>query len=167
MSAHELRTPLNSITGLTRLLADPAGGLDAEQLYQVELIRNTSGSLLTLVNDLLDVAKAEWGSLSSSRPRSACPRCWPRCGGHPADSRGQAGGDVVVAADGVPATVLTDEVALTGILRNLLSNAVKYTDRGEVRLSVSTVGGGIEFRVSDTGTSIGGRSTGARVRGVL
>src|SRR6202020_3608456 len=44
--SHELRTPLNSITGLTRLLADPAGGLDAEQLYQVELITNTTGSVL-------------------------------------------------------------------------------------------------------------------------
>ena len=61
--SHELRTPLNSIIGLTRLLADPAGGLDAEQLYQVELIRNASGTLLTLVNDLLDVAKAESGQL--------------------------------------------------------------------------------------------------------
>ena len=53
--SHELRTPLNSIIGLTRLLADPAGGLDAEQLYQVGLIRSSTGTLLTLVNDLLDV----------------------------------------------------------------------------------------------------------------
>jgi signal transduction histidine kinase len=59
--SHELRTPLNSITGLTRLLADPAGGLGAEQLHQVELIRKASATLLTLVNDLLDVAKAESG----------------------------------------------------------------------------------------------------------
>ena len=40
--SHELRTPLNSIIGLTRLLADPAGGLGSEQLYQVELIRNST-----------------------------------------------------------------------------------------------------------------------------
>jgi CheY-like chemotaxis protein len=60
----------------------------------------------------------------------------------------------VVSTDGVPATVLTDEVALTAILRNLLSNAIKYTDRGEVRLTVRTAGGGIEFQVSDTGTGI-------------
>ena len=44
--SHELRTPLNSIIGLTRLLADPEGGLGAEQLYQVELIRNSTGTLL-------------------------------------------------------------------------------------------------------------------------
>ncbi|HEX2819936.1 MAG TPA: histidine kinase dimerization/phospho-acceptor domain-containing protein [Streptosporangiaceae bacterium] len=46
--SHELRTPLNSIIGLTRLLAEPTaeGGLDAERLYQVELIKNSGGALL-------------------------------------------------------------------------------------------------------------------------
>jgi CheY-like chemotaxis protein/anti-sigma regulatory factor (Ser/Thr protein kinase) len=62
--------------------------------------------------------------------------------------------DVVVSAEGAPATVLTDEMALTGILRNLLSNAVKYTDKGEVRLTVRTDSGRIEIRVSDSGTGI-------------
>src|SRR6202012_5423406 len=44
--SHELRTPLNSITGLTRLLSEPAGGLDSEQLYQVGLIRNSTRTVL-------------------------------------------------------------------------------------------------------------------------
>src|ERR1700760_3615095 len=64
--SHELRAPLNSIIGLTRLLAEPAPDgtvLDAERLYQTELIRNSGTTLLTLVNDLLDVAKAESGQL--------------------------------------------------------------------------------------------------------
>ena len=62
--SHELRTPLNSIIGLTRLLADPSGGLGTEQLYQVGLIRSTADTLVALVNDLLDVAKAESGQLA-------------------------------------------------------------------------------------------------------
>jgi CheY-like chemotaxis protein len=62
--------------------------------------------------------------------------------------------DVVISAEKAPATMLTDEMALTAILRNLLSNAIKYTDSGEVRLSVSTVPGRIELQVSDTGTGI-------------
>ena len=152
--SHELRTPLNSITGLTRLLADPAGGLDAEQLYQVELIRNTSGSLLTLVNDLLDVAKAESGQLVIEPAEVSLPTLLASLRGLTRPIAEGKPVDVVVAADGVPATLLTDEIALTGILRNLLSNAIKYTDRGEVRLTVRTAGGGIEFRVSDTGTGI-------------
>jgi signal transduction histidine kinase/CheY-like chemotaxis protein len=152
--SHELRTPLNSVTGLTRLLAEPESGLGSEQLYQVGLIRNTTGTLLTLVNDLLDVAKAESGQLVIDPAEVSLPSLLatlrglirPMAEGKPVD--------VVVSADGAPATVLTDEAALTAILRNLLSNAVKYTDSGEVRLSVRTVPGEIEIRVSDTGTGI-------------
>ena len=152
--SHELRTPLNSIIGLTRLLAEPAGGLDSEQLYQVGLIKNTAGTLLSLVNDLLDVAKAESGQLALNPAEVSLPTLLatlraltrPMVEGKPVD--------VVVSAEGAPATVLTDEKALTAILRNLLSNAIKYTDSGEVRLAVRTGTGRVELQVSDTGTGI-------------
>ena len=152
--SHELRTPLNSIIGLTRLLAEPTGGLDSEQLYQVGLIKNTAGTLLSLVNDLLDVAKAESGQLALNPAEVSLPTLLatlraltrPMVEGKPVD--------VVVSAEGAPATVLTDEKALTAILRNLLSNAIKYTDSGEVRVAVRTVTGRVELQVSDTGTGI-------------
>jgi signal transduction histidine kinase/CheY-like chemotaxis protein len=155
--SHELRSPLNSIIGLTGLLADPVGGLDTEQLYQVGLIRSSTGTLLTLVNDLLDVAKAESGQLVINPAEVSLPALLatlrglikPMAEGKPVD--------VVVSADGAPATVLTDETALTAILRNLLSNAIKYTDRGEVRLSVRTGPERIELQVADTGTGIPAR----------
>ena len=51
-------------------------------------------------------------------------------------------------------TILTDEVALTSILRNLLSNGIKYTDHGEVRLSARVTGPRLEFSVADTGIGI-------------
>jgi len=152
--SHELRTPLNSIIGLTRLLTDPDGGLGSEQLYQVELIRNSTGTLLTLVNDLLDVAKAESGRLTIDPTEVSLPALLAGLRGL---TRPMAEGkpvNVVVSAEGAPATILTDEIALTAILRNLLSNAIKYTDSGEVRLTVRTIGGKIEIRVSDTGTGI-------------
>ncbi|HET6191970.1 MAG TPA: ATP-binding protein [Trebonia sp.] len=152
--SHELRTPLNSIIGLARLLADPAGTLDAEQLYQVGLIRSTSGTLLTLVNDLLDVAKAESGQFVLNPAEVRLPALLATLRGL---TRPMAEGkpvDVVVSTEGAPATVLTDEAALTAILRNLLSNAVKYTDSGEVRLTARSVPGRVELEVSDTGTGI-------------
>jgi signal transduction histidine kinase len=152
--SHELRTPLNSIIGLARLLADPAGSLDAEQVYQVGLIRSTAGTLLTLVNDLLDVAKAESGQFVLNPAEVSLPALLATLRGL---TRPMAQGkpvDVVVSAEGAPATVLTDETALTAILRNLLSNAVKYTDSGEVRLTARSVPGRIELQVSDTGTGI-------------
>jgi signal transduction histidine kinase len=152
--SHELRTPLNSIIGLTRLLADPAGGLSSEQLYQVELIRKASGTLLTLVNDLLDVAKAESGRFVIDPAEVRLPALLATLDGL---TRPMAEGkpvNVVVSADGAPATILTDEVALTAILRNLLSNAIKYTDEGEVRLDVTAVPDRVQIRVSDTGIGI-------------
>ena len=155
--SHELRTPLNSIIGLTRLLAEPAPdgtALDPERLYQVELIRNSGSTLLALVNDLLDVAKAESGQLHMDPAQVDLPALFGRLRGL---ARPMAEGkpvEVIVSTDGVPATILTDEVALTSILRNLLSNGIKYTDHGEVRLSAQVTGPRLEIRVADTGIGI-------------
>jgi signal transduction histidine kinase len=152
--SHELRTPLKSVIGLTRLLAEPAGGLGPEQLYQVELISKASGTLLTLVNDLLDVAKAESGQLVIDPAEVSLPELLGTLRGLTGPMAAGKPVNVVVSADGAPAAILTDEVALTAILRNLLSNAIKYTDEGEVRLTVATVSDRVEIRVSDTGTGI-------------
>jgi signal transduction histidine kinase/CheY-like chemotaxis protein len=158
--SHELRTPLNSIIGLTRLLAEPPPGgtaLDPERLYQVELIRNSGSTLLNLVNDLLDVAKAESGRLHVDPAQVDLPALFGRLRGL---ARPMAEGkpvEVIVSADGdpdTPVTILTDEVALTSILRNLLSNGIKYTDHGEVRLSARVAGPRLEISVADTGIGI-------------
>ena len=154
--SHELRTPLNSIIGLTRLLAEPGadGGLDPERRYQVELIRNSGSTLLALVNDLLDVAKAESGRLHVDPAQVDLPAVFGRLRGM---ARPMAEGKpvkVIVSADGAPQEILTDEVALTSILRNLLSNGIKYTDHGEVRLSAEVTGPRLEISVADTGIGI-------------
>src|ERR1700730_1339876 len=62
--------------------------------------------------------------------------------------------EVIVTDDGAPGALLTDEVALTSILRNLLSNGIKYTDSGEVRLSARVTGPRLEISVADTGIGI-------------
>jgi signal transduction histidine kinase/CheY-like chemotaxis protein len=152
---HELRTPLHSITGLARLLADSGGdALNAEQRYQVELIKNSTGTLLSLVNDLLDIAKAESGRLDIQPTLVNLPELLAVLRGL---TRPMAAGkpvNVVVEAGDAPATILTDETALTTIVRNLLSNSLKYTDSGEVRLTARTAGPMIEVTVSDTGPGI-------------
>ena len=164
--SHELRTPLNSIIGLTRLLAEPApdgGALDPERLYQVELIRNSGGTLLSLVNGLLDVAKAESGQLHTDPAQVDLAALLGRLRGLARPMAGDKPVTVTVSADGdpdTPGTILTDEVALTGILRNLLSNGIKYTDRGEVRLSVRVNGPRLEIIVADTGIGIPAGLTG-------
>ena len=154
--SHELRTPLNSIIGLARLLAEPTaeGGLDPERLYQVDLIKSSGSVLLALVNDLLDVAKAESGQLRIDPAIVSLRAVFGQLRGL---ARPMAEGkpiDVIVSEDGAPDRILTDEVALTSILRNLLSNGIKYTDRGEVRLSARAAGDTIQISVSDTGIGI-------------
>jgi signal transduction histidine kinase len=152
--SHELRTPLSSIIGLTRLLSEAGAGLGPEQLYQVELIRNSTGTLLTLVNDLLDVAKAESGQLVLDPSQVSLPALLATLRGLTKPMAAGKPVDVVVSTDAAPATILTDEAALTAILRNLLSNAIKYTDTGEVRLTVRTASHRIEIEVADSGTGI-------------
>ena len=154
--SHELRTPLNSIIGLTRLLAEPAddGGLDAERLHQVKLIRNTSGTLLALVNDLLDVAKAESGRLRVDPAQVDLRALFGRLRGLVRPLAEGRPVEVIVSDDGIPDSVLTDETALTSILRNLLSNGIKYTDSGEVRLTARVAGSRLEISVADTGMGI-------------
>ncbi len=158
--SHELRSPLNSIMGLTRLLAEPdladpdPERLSPERLYQVELIRNSGSTLLALVNDLLDVAKAESGQLHTDPAHVDLPALLDRLRALARPMAGEKPVAVTVSAEGAPGTILTDEVALTGILRNLLSNGIKYTDRGEVRLSVRVTGPRLEIIVADTGIGI-------------
>jgi CheY-like chemotaxis protein/anti-sigma regulatory factor (Ser/Thr protein kinase) len=133
------------------------GGLDPERLYQVELIKNSGSVLLVLVNDLLDVAKAESGQLHLDPAIVNLRAVFGRLRGL---ARPMAEGkpvEVVVSEEGAPDRILTDEVALTSILRNLLSNGIKYTDSGEVRLSARVEGDILQISVSDTGIGIPAR----------
>lgn len=153
--SHELRSPVNSVVGLARLLADPDGDpLTDEQRHQVGLINEAGSTLLALINELLDTAKAESGSL---RPRFApvdLPLLLARLHGTvDALARGADVELVVDHQEGLPALV-TDEVMLLRVLRNLLSNALKFTERGSVRLDVRVEGTHLRFVVSDTGIGI-------------
>jgi signal transduction histidine kinase len=153
--SHELRTPLNSIIGLTRLLAEPGSeGLGPEQLRQVELIRNSGRTLLALVNDLLDVAKAESGRLHADPATVKLPALLGRLRGLVRPMTEGRPVEVIISDEGAPDSVLTDELALTAILRNLLSNGIRYTNSGEVRLSVHVTGTRLQIVVADTGIGI-------------
>ncbi|MGN9784384.1 ATP-binding protein [Nonomuraea sp. ZG12] len=152
--SHELRTPLNSIIGLVRLLVGPGGEpLTEEQTHQVGLIGGSAETLLSLVSELLDMAKAESGRL---RPELATVDLGRLV--HQLHLTMQATSDVTLrteVADEVT-EIYTDEVMLTRVLRNLLSNALKFTRQGEVRLSarLDEPAGQVVITVADTGIGI-------------
>ena len=159
--SHELRTPINSVIGLSRLLLDPGSeSLTAEQHQQVSLMGTAGNVLLTLVDELLDLAKAEAGRLEPQpalvdvgallfqlRGIMSATASAAQVGLHFPDAAGLAAAELPV--------LVTDEVMLTRILRNLLSNSLKFTREGEVRLQVRRESDDrLLFTVSDTGVGI-------------
>ncbi|SPT64579.1 MULTISPECIES: ATP-binding response regulator [Actinomadura] len=153
--SHELRTPVNGIIGLSRLLLDPAAEpVTPEQRQQIILIGETGGTLLTLVDELLDMAKAEQGRLE---PRPA-PVNVPALLKHLAELMGpmaeQAGLTLSVDVSRAPPVIVTDREMLSRILRNLVGNGLKFTAEGEVRLAAGATSRHTEFVVTDTGVGI-------------
>ncbi|AGS66946.1 hybrid sensor histidine kinase/response regulator [Streptomyces collinus] len=157
--SHELRSPVNSIIALARLLLDAsADPLSDEQRQQVALVQASGSTLLALVDELLDVAKAESGHLE---PHPTDVDLRPLLHQLRGTLRGTAHPRVELAIpDHVQQQPLvTDEVMLTRILRNVLSNALKFTADGHVSLDVTEQDQTGDdprfvFRVRDSGIGI-------------
>src|SRR5512135_157008 len=150
--SHELRTPITSVLGLAGLLAADADRLDAEQRRQVGYIQSSARDLLALVNELLDLAKAESGRLEPTigpvdvavllatlRPLAVDP-------------------DVALVIEEPPpvAGLWSDADLLRHVLRNLVTNALRFTERGRVWLTttVDEAARLLHFAVGDTGIGI-------------
>ncbi|NLU80157.1 sensor histidine kinase [Micromonospora sp. HNM0581] len=153
--SHELRAPVTAIIGLARLLADSASDpLTTEQEQQVGLIRSSASDLLTLVNELLDLAKAESGRIEPEWAEVDLRALFGQLRGTLRALPAAEEVDLVVEEPAAPATVRTDEVLLAQVLRNLLHNGMKFTTRGEVRLRAEQRPDGWRLTVSDTGPGI-------------
>ncbi|MGK3994350.1 AAA family ATPase [Sorangium sp. So ce1024] len=157
--SHELRTPLNGILGYAQIL-ERSSSLSREDRNGVQTIRRSGEHLLTLINDVLDLAKIEAGRIDLT-PRDVqfdalvgivTDLCRVR-----AESKGLAFSSEITG----PALshVHTDDRRLIQVLLNLLGNAIKFTERGRVGLRVDVLEGGgperaVRFRVEDTGPGI-------------
>ncbi len=155
--SHEMRTPLNSTLILAKLLADnPRGNLTADQVKSALTIESAGHDLLTLIDDVLDLAKVEAGRIEITPGEISLQRLL--------DSL-QALFQPLAAqkqlhlrtrrAPGTPATIQSDWQRLEQVLKNLLSNAIKFTETGEVSLEISMrPDGRVAFAVQDTGVGI-------------
>lgn len=155
--SHELRSPVTSVVGLTRLLRDPSSDpLTPDQAEQLGLIDVSARSLLDLVNELLDLAKAESGRLEPNLEPTDLRAIFDTLRGTlRAMPRSPATTLVVADPDGVPA-IVTDPILLTQVLRNLVTNGLKFTPAGEVRLVArhEPADGLVRLTVIDTGIGI-------------
>jgi signal transduction histidine kinase/CheY-like chemotaxis protein len=149
--SHELRSPVNSILGLVSLLTESR--LDAEQTQQVAFVRDSAGTLLTLVDELLDLARAEAGHQDVSPEPIDLEALFAELKGTIAPLV-RDGVDLVVPPPRGLALV-SDRTLVARVLRNLLTNAVKFTESGTVRLDATADDAGrIVMTVQDTGVGI-------------
>ncbi|WP_338876512.1 ATP-binding protein [Spirosoma sp. SC4-14] len=156
--SHEIRTPLNAILGFSSLLETTA--LTAEQKEFNRDIGTAGKNLLTIVNDILDIAKIESGMLPLETIPFSIPSLvdsiktmlLPTASDKKLDLRTEI-------ASTIPPVLLGDPTRLTQILLNLLSNAIKFTKEGSVQLRIENSPEAnnsvrVRFIVEDTGIGI-------------
>ncbi|MEL6134315.1 MAG: ATP-binding protein, partial [Bacteroidota bacterium] len=158
--SHEIRTPLNGVVGMTELVMTTK--LTDEQQEQLQIIRNSSENLLTIINDILDFSKIESGKMKLENRDISLRTCIHQVVElfTPQAELKQVRMQMDVEQS-VPQTIMGDRVRLSQILTNLVSNAVKFTERGSVRLSLTSLGEtsdgqhlNLKFGVHDTGIGI-------------
>ncbi|MCH9012342.1 MAG: HAMP domain-containing histidine kinase [Proteobacteria bacterium] len=152
---HELRTPLNAIIGFSEIIKDEIFGPVGSARYREYLhdINESGHHLLDLVNDLMDIAKLEFGKIALEEAPVALSELIRACVAEAAGAA-QAGG--VALETGIPddlAQLRADGRKLRQILDNLLSNAVKFTaPGGTVKVSAwSSADAGLVLQVADDG----------------
>jgi signal transduction histidine kinase/DNA-binding NarL/FixJ family response regulator len=151
--SHELRTPLNGILGYAQILTNLT--LPAKALSGVRVIRQSGEHLLTLINDILDLAKIEARRIEII-PSEIHFREFLRSPIDMFQIRADQKGilfEVEISPD-LPEVVMADEKRLRQVVINLLGNAVKFTDKGSVRFIVEPHEGKIRFVFKDTGIGI-------------
>jgi signal transduction histidine kinase/DNA-binding response OmpR family regulator len=155
--SHEFRTPLNSITALSQILLDRLDGdLSSEQEKQVRFIRSSAQDLMDLVNDLLDLAKVEAGKVTIRPAKFTVKTLFSTLRGMLRPLLAQNSSVRLVFDEPEEDFQLySDEAKVSQVLRNFISNALKFTERGEVRVSVSRGHDNtVLFSVQDTGIGI-------------
>ena len=157
--SHELRTPLSAIIGYAgTLMMKLPGPLVAEQERQVSTIQSSAKHLLSLINDVLDFAKIESGSVEISVEEVAIPAVVEDVVSTLRPLAEEKGLRLEIILGAEPLTLVTDRRALTQILINLVGNGIKCTNRGSIKIAVDRTKRGIHmetrFRVTDTGIGI-------------
>ena len=157
--SHELRTPLNAIIGFTgMLLMKLPGPLNAEQEKQLRIVQTGAKHLLSLINDLLDVAKLSANKVTLNLEPVDCKTLIEEVSATLELEARRKGLAFAVHTPPVDVLLFTDRRALSQILINLVGNAIKFTQQGRVDVVLQDLqlptGRAVQLRVRDTGPGI-------------
>jgi len=158
--SHELRTPLNAVLGFTgTILLGLSGPLTAEQKHHLEIVQASGKHLLSIINDLLDVAKIESGEVELELEPVDCREVLTQVVSVMRPLAEAKGIDLEMSVPDHDVTVQTDSRSVSQILFNFTNNAIKFTEEGngniQLKLESHDRGGGSVTRYSVVDTGIG------------
>jgi protein-histidine pros-kinase len=157
--SHELRTPLNAILGFTgTLLMKLPGPLTDDQEKQLRTVKTSGKHLLSLINDLLDLAKIESGKVDLNQEEVVCQSVLDEVKAALLPLAAAKALAFEVKAPRPDVKVRTDRRAFTQILLNLVNNAIKFTEKGGIAINLERGGSNgdsyVTVRIIDTGIGI-------------
>jgi PAS domain S-box-containing protein len=157
--SHELRTPMTGVLGMLDLAL--YGPLEAEQRECIQTARHSAGSLVRILNDILEMTKIEAGILSIEERPFVIRNCLEEALEIFISVAKVKGLELVLSmTEDLPETVVGDQARLRQVLTSLVGNAVKFTEQGKVEVKVETDWlashgrGVITFIVTDTGIGV-------------
>ncbi len=162
--SHEIRTPLNGVMGMTQVLGST--DLSSTQRDYVRAIQESGGTLMALLNDILDLSKIEAGRFEVVHADASLWTVMRRQHqlwlARAAEKRLDL---VLTIPEDVPDWLSFDQIRIQQCVSNLLSNAIKFTESGGVEIAVSARPGEggtclVEIRVSDTGAGMDAETLG-------
>ena len=150
--SHEIRTPMNAIIGMAELLAHEQ--LNECQMRAVNDIAISAKSLLAIINDILDFSKIESGKLELNPIDYDFRAFIDHIKSMFVYVAREKGLEFILELDNMHDYIYGDDIRLRQILTNICGNAVKFTEKGHIKLAITTSGDNLIFKIEDTGIGI-------------